>query len=139
MNTRHKEQLESIDAAECQELLAGEQVGRLGVVVGGRPEIFPVNYSLDASRSVIIRTGLGTKLEAAVNHHVVFEVDHVDPHLLSGWSVVLHGVAHQTGAVREGTRPLRPWRDHTPYLLRIASTSISGRRIHHHAGGAALS
>lgn len=138
MNTRHKDQLEEIDAGECWQLLGGEQVGRIGVVVGGRPEIFPVNYSLDASGSVIIRTALGTKLEAAVNHHVVFEVDHVDPDLLSGWSVVVHGVAHQTGRVLEGTHPLRPWRENTPYLLRVASTSISGRRIHHYAGGAVL-
>lgn len=135
MATRHREQLEEIDAGESWELLAGQQLGRIGVVVRGRPEIFPVNYSLDASNSVIIRTAVGTKLEAAVNHHVVFEVDQVDPDLLNGWSVVVHGVAHQTGRVLEGTRPLRPWRENTPYLLRIATTSISGRRIHHHPEG----
>ncbi|MCL2393794.1 MAG: pyridoxamine 5'-phosphate oxidase family protein [Acidimicrobiaceae bacterium] len=136
MPARQKEQLKEINARECWDLLAGEHVGRIGVVVSGRPEIFPVNYSLDASESVIIRTGLGTKLEAAVNHHVVFEVDRFDSDLLNGWSVVVHGVAHQTGRVMEGTRPLETWKDDTPYLLRIAATSITGRRIHHHPEGA---
>lgn len=136
MTTRHREQLEEIDAGECLELLAGERVGRIGVVVRGRPEIFPVNYSLDASDSIIIRTSIGTKLEAAVNHHVVFEVDHVEPDLLSGWSVVVHGVAHQTGRVVEGAHHLKTWRDDTPYLLRIAGMSVSGRRIHHYPDGA---
>lgn len=135
MSTRRREQLEDIEAGECWELLASKQVGRIGVVVGGRPEIFPVNYSLDASDSVIIRTALGTKLEAAVNHHVVFEVDQIESDVLSGWSVVVHGVAHQTGRILEGTRPLQTWRDDTPYLLRIATMSISGRRIHHHPEG----
>lgn len=135
MSNRQQEQIEEIDARQCWELLTGEQVGRIGVAVRGRPEIFPVNYSLDASESVIIRTALGTKLEAAVNHHVVFEVDRIDSELLTGWSVVVHGIAHQTGRVREGAKPLKPWRDDTPYLLRIAALSISGRRIHHHPEG----
>lgn len=134
--TTQTEQLQEIDARECWELLAGGTVGRIGVIVEGRPEIFPVNYSLDASESVIIRTAIGTKLEAAVNHHVVFEVDEIDPDLLSGWSVVVHGVAHHTGRVAEGRNPLKPWRDDTPYLLRIAASSLSGRRIHHHPDGA---
>jgi uncharacterized protein len=138
MAPRETDQLEELDNGASWDLLAGEQVGRLGVVVSGRPEIFPVNYSLDASGSVILRTALGTKLDAAVNHHVVFEVDHFDPEVRSGWSVVVHGVAHHTGRVAEGARPLKPWRDDTPYLLRIAAMSISGRRIHHYAEGVVL-
>jgi len=126
--------LEEIYPRECLELLATEQVGRIGVVVRGRPEIFPVNYSLDASNSVVLRTALGTKLSAAVNHHVVFEVDRFDVATSTGWSVVVHGVAHQTAVVTEGPRPVEPWREATPYLVRIAHISISGRRIGHDAG-----
>jgi uncharacterized protein len=123
------DRIEEIYPRECLELLATEQVGRIGVVVMGRPEIFPVNYSLDASNSVILRSGLGTKLSAATNHHVVFEVDRFDVAMESGWSVVVHGVAHQTGGVREGPRPLTPWLQPALYLLRIAHTAISGRRV----------
>jgi len=115
---------------ECVELLRSQSVGHLGVVVRGRPEIFPVNYALDSSGSVVLRTAVGTKLVAAVNHHVVFEVDRFDTDMRSGWSVVVHGVAQQTGSVAEGDRPLVSWRDDASYLLRITSTSITGRQIH---------
>ena len=119
-----------IAARECVELLRSQRVGRLGVVMAGRPEIFPVNYALDASDSVVLRTAVGTKLVAAVNQHVVFEIDSFDTDMRSGWSVVVHGVAQETSRVAEGDRPLVSWRDDAPYLLRLTSTSITGRRVH---------
>lgn len=120
-----------ISDAECLELLKGEEVGRLAVVVEGRPQIFPVNYALDASGSVILRTAIGTKLAAAVNHHVAFEVDRFDPEMHTGWSVVVHGVAHQTTAVAvaAGQAPLGSWLADRPHLVRIAHRSVSGRRL----------
>ena len=66
--------IEEISASDSIDLLRTEQVGRVGVTANGRPEIFPVSYSLDASNSILFRTGVGTK-SAAVNHEVVFEVD----------------------------------------------------------------
>ncbi len=51
---------------ECIELLRTERVGRIGVVVRGHPEMFLVNYALDASDTVVLRTADGTKLAAAV-------------------------------------------------------------------------
>jgi nitroimidazol reductase NimA-like FMN-containing flavoprotein (pyridoxamine 5'-phosphate oxidase superfamily) len=121
--------LEEISAPECLELLRTEEVGRLGVVVRGRPEIFPVNYALDQSGSVILRTAVGTKLSAAVNHHVALEVDRFDSDMRIGWSVVVHGVAHHTGRVVEGDHALTPWRSDAPYLVRISHLSVTGRRI----------
>ena len=121
--------IREIDKGECLDLLRSEQVGRIGVVIDGRPEIFPVNYSLDASDSVIFRTALGSKLPAAVNHHVVFEVDYFDQDRRSGWSVVVHGVAQQTQVIEAGEQVLVSWRDDTPYLVRISLQSLTGRRI----------
>ena len=121
--------IREIDKGECLDLLRSEQVGRIGVVIYGRPEIFPVNYSLDASDSVIFRTALGSKLPAAVNHHVVFEVDYFDQDRRSGWSVVVHGVAQQTQVIEAGEQVLVSWRDDTPYLVRISLQSLTGRRI----------
>lgn len=121
--------LREISATDCLELLKSEEVGRIAVVVEGRPQIFPVNYALDASDSVILRTAIGTKLAAAVNHHVAFEVDHFDPHLHTGWSVVVHGVAHQTTTVAAGPAALAPWPADTPHLVRIVHQSISGRSL----------
>jgi nitroimidazol reductase NimA-like FMN-containing flavoprotein (pyridoxamine 5'-phosphate oxidase superfamily) len=129
MEAEHNGQVVEIYPHECLELLHTEKVGRIGVVFEGRPEIFPVNYSLDASDAIIFRTAIGTKLPSAVNHHVVFEVDHFESDSRTGWSVVVHGVAQQTDYVTEGQDELVPWRDDTPYLVRIAQLSMTGRRI----------
>ncbi len=122
--------IEEISATDSIELLRTEQVGRVGVTVRGRPEIFPVSYSLDASNSILFRTGVGTKSMAAVNHEVVFEVDRVDAEMGTGWSVIVHGVAQHTERVAENDRRLISFLDDTPYLIRISHSSVTGRRIH---------
>lgn len=126
--------VEEINQAECRELLASERLGRLGVVVEGRPEIFPVNYSLDAAGAILFETAPGTKLAAAVNHHVVFEVDHTSaarPDTASRWSVVVHGVAHQTDpdSLRLPGQRQRSWLPDRPFTLRIHPNRITGRRL----------
>ena len=40
-------QLEVLSAEECRRLLAGQQVGRLGVVAEHYPLIVPVTYAMD--------------------------------------------------------------------------------------------
>ena len=119
--------LQELTERECVRLLESQEYGRIGVVVDGRPEIFPLNYALDESRCVVFRTVVGMKLASAVNHHVVFEVDRVDPVTRSGWSVVVHGVAHQTGRINQGLRPLAPWLPDRSSLVRITRHSITGR------------
>ena len=120
--------IEEISATDSIDLLRTEQVGRVGVTANGRPEIFPVSYSLDASNSILFRTGVGTK-SAAVNHEVVFEVDRVDAERGTGWSVIVHGVAQHTERVAENDWRLISFRDDTSYLIRISHSSITGRRI----------
>jgi uncharacterized protein len=104
-------------------------------VVGGRPLIFPVNYAL-GDRVIAIRTVEGTKLAAARNSHVAFEVDSYDPDAGSGWSVLVQGVAYEiTDAVDRQSRlarrlPVRPLpsgqRDH---WLGIHPVAVTGRRF----------
>ena len=53
--------VEPLSDDESRELLATHEVGRLAVVVGGYPEIFPVNYAVVRDR-VVIRTDPGAKL-----------------------------------------------------------------------------
>ena len=121
--------IEEISATESIELLRTEQVGRIAVIVRGRPEIFPVSYSLDASNSILFRTGVGTNLSGAVNRQVVFEVDRHDAEMGTGWSVIVHGVAQHTERVTEHDQPLSPFLDDTPYLIRISHSSVTGRRV----------
>jgi hypothetical protein len=122
---------EVIGAGECRRLLATEQVGRLGVVLDGRPEIFPVNYTLDGD-GILFRTADGSKLEGALHGPVVFEADHLQPESRSGWSVVVHGRAERytrfdTPARRQEDPSWLP--TDKPHLVRLTPTTITGRRL----------
>jgi uncharacterized protein len=122
---------EVIGAGECRRLLATEQVGRLGVVLEGQPEIFPVNYTLDGD-GILFRTADGSKLEGALHGPVVFEVDHLEPDSRSGWSVVIHGWAERytrfdTPSRRQEDASWLPTAK--PHLVRLTPTRITGRRL----------
>ena len=69
--------LELIDREECLRLLAGEEVGRLAVIVGGEPAIFPVNFVLDGE-TIVFRTDDGTKGAGRSSARGCFEVDGID-------------------------------------------------------------
>ena len=130
-----------LTADECLELLADQHVGRLAVIVGGRPEIFPINYVRDGE-SVVFRTNSGTKLSGATQGEVAFEVDLIDQRTASGWSVVVHGIAQEVTDVdradlQEQLRslPLGVWAaGDRPHLLRIAPRAITGRHVGPPAG-----
>ena len=66
-----------IPTTECNTLLAEARVGRLAVVVDGRPEIFPVNHVFDETDgTVAFPTNANTKLHAALSWpFVAFEVE----------------------------------------------------------------
>jgi uncharacterized protein len=122
---------EAIQYSECRELLAEEQVGRVGVVVDGVPDIFPVNYGIDGD-GIVFRTNEGRKLRGLLGREVVFEVDHLDRETCSGWSVVVHGRAQEitqfdSPALRE--RAPTPWTGAKKHLVRIAPSRITGRRV----------
>jgi nitroimidazol reductase NimA-like FMN-containing flavoprotein (pyridoxamine 5'-phosphate oxidase superfamily) len=107
-------------------------VGRLVVVVGHQPDVFPVNYVIDDG-DVVIRTAEGTKLAAALmGMHVAFEIDEIDEATHRGWSVVVHGEAHESrtlpGIMHDQDLALEPWArgDKTRYI-RITPTKVTGR------------
>jgi uncharacterized protein len=129
-------QMQELSADECYRLLAGHEIGRLGVNSQHHPLIFPVNYALDRD-VIVIRTHPGTKLAAAGHANVTFEVDEIDRRTRSGWSVLVRGLAEEvTDAHRaelvERTRAAgaEPWApgEHGRWL-RVIPQAISGRRI----------
>jgi nitroimidazol reductase NimA-like FMN-containing flavoprotein (pyridoxamine 5'-phosphate oxidase superfamily) len=125
--------LEDLDPVECMELVRGEVVGRLGIIVDGRPEIHPVNFAV-AGDEILIRTDQGTKLTSSLAGPVVFEVDRTDPAARTGWSVMVHGTAELTSARAQRSAPqnrvLRSWREaELPQLLRIVPDRVTGRRV----------
>lgn len=128
--------LEDLDRDACLELLARAPLGRLGVVVSGRPLVVPVNFTLDGS-AVVLRTDEGTKLYAARNGPVAFECDGIDRMYHTGWSVLVLGDAEEVRNPHEVARlerlPLGPWcPGPKPTWLRIKGGTITGRRIPTH-------
>jgi nitroimidazol reductase NimA-like FMN-containing flavoprotein (pyridoxamine 5'-phosphate oxidase superfamily) len=128
--------LDDIDVDECWRLLATQSVGRVAVIVGHYPLVFPVNFALDG-KTILYRTGMGTKVESIHRSNVVFEVDQIDPEAKAGWSVMVKGVAQEIETDRNPALVERaefggatPWaggrRNH---LIRILADQISGRRI----------
>jgi uncharacterized protein len=84
--------LETLGRIECLNLLALAQVGRVGFVLDGQPEILPVNYALDGD-TVLFRTAPGSVLNEISMQNVAFEVDSLEETAQSGWSVLVRGRA----------------------------------------------
>ena len=126
--------LEVLDRGECLRLVATATLGRLAVTSGSLPTVFPVNFLLDHDQ-ILVKTGRGTKLDAATQNAVVaFEVDDFDPLYHSGWSVVVTGVSREVDDPGElaGLRsaPLVRWapRGHGR-IVAISTELVSGRRL----------
>jgi len=121
-----------LDEAACWEALGWQDVGRLGVAIMNRPDIFPVNYVV-AERTIVFRTAEGTKLAAAVlGTAVAFEADGtVDG---DAWSVVAKGRAEEIQAPDELFAaldlPLHPWLATTKQrFVRVVPEEVTGRRF----------
>lgn len=127
--------LEELHPRDCAILLEASWLGRLGVVVDGHPEIFPVNHAYEPETGgVVFPSNARTKLHAALeNPLVAFEVDGVDD-TGAGWSVMLVGPAEEVTDPREIRRAVArrkvQWAasDHS-HWLRIRRARITGRRI----------
>jgi uncharacterized protein len=130
--------LELLTEQQARQLLAGGEVGRVGVTMGALPAIFPVNYRL-IDGAIVFRTGPGSKLSAAAEGAVVaFEVDDYQLADRSGWSVLAVGpaeVVHDPGvASKVADAALEPFADGPrSSIVRIVPTFVSGRRLVHGA------
>ncbi len=122
--------IEILAEAECNVLVRGRTLGRVGVRVGDDIVILPVYYAL-LEDDIVFRTDPGTKLSAAVlATRVAFEVDNASP----AWSVLVRGRAREIRdpdeATAARTRLGHDWpagdRDS---LVRIHVETITGRRL----------
>lgn len=126
--------LEVLGRDDCLALLRHRTLGRVGLTFGALPTVLPVNYFFDGE-SILVRTGAGSKLDAAMRNMVVaFEVDDFDPMYHSGWSVVVTGVAVEVADpdVVEATAdaPLARWAPlGEEHLLAISTDMVTGRRL----------
>lgn len=135
-------EIERLDVTQCWALLAERPVGRVGVIVGGAAEIYPVNYIVDRTSAVIptilFRTDPGTKLAGlAQSPRISFEVDDLDPTDHTGWSIVVKGRAQQIREMVDPDErhrieqiPLHHWYEGAKrHTIRLVPSEVTGRRI----------
>jgi nitroimidazol reductase NimA-like FMN-containing flavoprotein (pyridoxamine 5'-phosphate oxidase superfamily) len=127
--------VEKLSADQCLELMSTRDLGRVALVIGDQPEIFPVNYAVDRS-IVVFRVAPGTKPSLTTNRRIAFEVDEMDGQAGIAWSVMVKGrVLDVTTSKDPFTAFLRtagvraaPPGDH-PLWMAIYPSEISGRRF----------
>lgn len=129
--------LEVLPEEECWRLLERAVVGRLAVVVAGRPRIFPVNHRVD-ERAIVFVSAPGTKLHQVLQQSgtpVAYEVDGVDEEFRSGWSVVAEGrgeaVLDEIEQARLDRLGIPAWADvlRDRRWIRVRVDAVSGRRL----------
>ena len=125
---------------ESWHLLAGADLGRLAVSIGGAGDdrddsgvdIFPINYVV-ADRVIFFRTAPGSKLMDLTKHPIVaLETD--GTHNRRRWSVVVKGTAVRLGLDEEieasgvlflhSQAPTEKWN-----YVRVTASSITGREF----------
>ncbi|PWI12916.1 pyridoxamine 5'-phosphate oxidase [Streptomyces sp. Act143] len=125
----------ALDRQECLRLLAKVPVGRVVYTRQALPAVLPVNFSLDADTSVVLRTSPDSDLVRAIDGVVVgFEGDEFDAATRSGWSVVVTGratvvtdPAEHERLSQEGPVSWMPVRD--AVFVRIESELVTGREL----------
>jgi len=127
--------LQVLDHDQCLRLLANEEIGRLAVIAGNTPAIFPVNYALDGA-TIVFRTDPGTKLDHGPRARASFEIDSFDHTRRAGWSVVATGrleeVTRYDAATFDRVRRLAidPWAaGDKAHWMRLIPDRVTGRRI----------
>ena len=131
-----QELMETIDAAGCARLLAAVDVGRLAVVVDGRPRIVVLNYVMSGDH-LLFRTRedalIAGLTEDGGSAPAEFEVDSAFPVAQAGWSVIATGTLarEEDAALQAVARTgIRAWaQGERDLVLRLAITDLTGRRV----------
>jgi len=125
----------TIDRDGCVRLLAAVDVGRLALVVEGRPRIVVLNYLLHDGE-VLFRTRPDALIARLTDGEAVaaeFEVDSAFPVAQAGWSVIATGTLarEEDAALQAVARTgIRAWaQGERDLVLRLAITDLTGRRV----------
>ncbi|HEU4908197.1 MAG TPA: pyridoxamine 5'-phosphate oxidase family protein [Propionibacteriaceae bacterium] len=120
---------------QCLDLIESHHLGRIAWQAGDLPQILPISYAMHQG-SVYFRTlPDGLLAELAQPTSVALEVDDLDQHTRTGWSIVLHG---HSSAIRQpdeladlwASDSLVPWASGNRTLfIRIRPDRIEGRVV----------
>ena len=120
---------------DCWQYLQVHQLGRLAIVIGGGPQIFPINYAV-GEKAIVFRTELGSKLAHGPGSVACFEIDGYDPHAREGWSVTAVGPLEEiTEAEDARSRALRQLRldplapGARPHWIALKAEKVTGRHF----------
>jgi uncharacterized protein len=128
--------LRTLSRTECMNLLTEAQVGRVGVVIGALPAIFPVNYQVRGEDLVLFGAARGSSLARSTDEAVIaFQADVYDHDRRTGWTVM--GVGRSTWVPRpeSPTGPVDtapdPWvtGQEPDILVQLRLADVSGHRI----------
>ena len=133
MNTLRESAVDDLAGHECWELLRAATVGRLAVVIAGRPDIFPVNFVVDHG-TLVFRSAPGTKLSGLRGDTAAaFEIDGHQPDDSTAWSVVVHGQLEPLISFEPVTTnelPLYPLQaGRKSHFIRVVPDTVTGRRF----------
>jgi hypothetical protein len=133
MNTPSGPAVADLAGHECWELLRAATIGRLAIVVAGRPEIFPVNFVVDHG-TIVFRSAPGTKLSGlGSDTAAAFEIDGHRPDDSTAWSVVIQGQLEPLVSfdpITTNELPLYPLQaGPKPLFVRVVPETITGRRF----------
>ena len=121
---------EELAPDECYELLRSCPVGRIAVTrLDAAPLVVPVNFVLDGT-AIVFRSASGSKVDALRWGPIAFQVDGIDPHRRTGWSVLVDGVAYEATHWEVQHLDLSPWAPgRKDRWVRLVPRSVTGRRI----------
>jgi hypothetical protein len=117
---------------ECWELLGSGSIGRIAWVMGDRPFVIPVNYTVDGTAIHIRSAAYSSLVQEVDDKPAAFQVDDIDAATRSGATVTAQGRAEVRYA---GPRtPPGPSVDVWPAGAKAATividvAVISGRRL----------
>jgi nitroimidazol reductase NimA-like FMN-containing flavoprotein (pyridoxamine 5'-phosphate oxidase superfamily) len=116
---------------EAVELLGSKTFGRLGVIDGGYPLVFPMNYRMvhdDGHTTIVFRAAPHTAV-ARYEGPATLEVDEIDADGRNAWSVIVRGTLRRVLGSHElpDTFPLLTQGRHQWLTLDV--TAVSGRRF----------
>lgn len=127
--------LEVVDREACFARLREMLVGRIAFNLDGYPVVFPVNYLLveDANPWLMLRTKPGSDLGSSPRP-VAFQIDGIDLHLHTGWSVLVRGdtreISNQALPELRDRPVLQSWMPvEWNTWLAIDIVAVTGRRL----------
>lgn len=132
--------IDDLSEADCLELVAGQEIGRIAFTSRYGITVLPVNYRLHEG-SIVFRTGQGSLVDedlrtgsAHADFQVAFEVDEISPDTREGWSVLILGPAHHMSSDTEREAAagsgVTSWAGGPKeQFMRVTPTRITGRRI----------